>query len=141
MREVEVLDAMLRAKATPQAALKKLQLGRCKDRTQGPSQSAVYAFWSGKSYARNKPARRGRKSKVPPGIARIANAERVKLLKNAKNTYRVTWEDVYKATKKSLTAKGCGKRSAICMFVAASTISIPPDRGGPRFPPSRLTMG
>ena len=62
-REVQVLDGMLRAKAEPKDALKKLQLARCKDRTKGPSKSAVYAFWSGKSYVRNKAERRGRKTK------------------------------------------------------------------------------
>ena len=98
-REVQVLDGMLRAKAEPKDALKKLQLARCKDRTKGPSKSAVYAFWSGKSYVRNKAERRGRKTKVPPGIVRIANAERLKLLEGAKNNYRVTWQAVFKATK------------------------------------------
>ena len=83
MKEVEVLDAMLRKKAARQAAIKKLQLARSKDRNKGPSESAVYAFWSGKSWARNKPERRGRKSKVPRHIVRIANAERIKLLKDA----------------------------------------------------------
>ena len=106
MREVELLDAMLRKRATPQAAIKSLQLARSKDRRKGPSESAVYAFWSGKSYARNKAERRGRKTRVPPSIVRVANTERVKLLKNAQNSYRVTWEDVYKATKISLKAKG-----------------------------------
>ena len=105
-REVQVLDGMLRAKAEPKDALKKLQLARCKDRTKGPSKSAVYAFWSGKSYVRNKAERRGRKTKVPPGIVRIANAERLKLLKGAKNSYRVTWQDVFKATRKALKARG-----------------------------------
>ena len=106
MTEVEVLDAMLRKKSTPQAAIKKLQRGRSKDRSKGPSESAVYAFWSGKSYARNNEERRGRKSKVPPRIVRVANAERVKLLKSANNRYRVTWGDVHKATKKALKERG-----------------------------------
>ena len=46
-REVEVLDNMLRTGATLQAALKKLQLARSEDRTQGASELGVYAFWSG----------------------------------------------------------------------------------------------
>ena len=84
--EVAELDRMLRAKTAPHDALKKLQVARCKDQIEGPSKSAVNAFFAGKSYARSKPEQRGRKAKAPPCILRVANKERLTLLKYAKNS-------------------------------------------------------
>ena len=106
LRDWAQLGQMLRSRVKPDAALKKLQLARCKKRTKGPSKSGVYAFWKGKTYSRGAAERRGRKPKAPPGIARIADKERLSLIKDAETGYRVTRGDGYKATKKALKAKG-----------------------------------
>ena len=90
-RKVAQLDQMLKAKVKPPDVVKKLQPGRCKERPQSPSVTAVYRFMGGGMYLRNKPEKRGRKRRVPQGIARLANAERSKLLKVAKNEYVVIW--------------------------------------------------
>ena len=105
-RKVAQLDQMLKAKVKPPDIVKKLQPGRCKERSQGPSVTAVYRFMGGGMYLRNKPEKRGRKRRVPQGIARLANAERLKLLKVAKNEYVVIWAEIHKATKLALRYKG-----------------------------------
>ena len=68
--------------------------------------AAVYRFTGGRSYKRNTKEKRGCKSKVPKGILRIANAERIKLLKAAANDYTVTWSDIHTATKHALKSLG-----------------------------------
>ena len=130
--EVSFLDRVVRFKAKPQAAWKDLQLKRRKARKKGPSRSAVYTLWSGKTYERNKPERRGRKVRAPPGILRIANQERLRLLKEAKNEYLVVWNDVYEATRKALKARGLLTRG--CKLPECGLVESQAEEDGGTFP-------
>ena len=98
--EVATMDRMQKTGRPPQAILAKLQSARAKRGVNGPSQTAVYRFLKGSSYAR------GRKASIPDGLAHVAFIQRRRLIMAAKNEWLVTWKDVHKATRQALRAKG-----------------------------------
>ena len=66
--EVATMDRMQKTGRPPQAILAKLQSARAKRGVNGPSQTAVYRFLNGSSYARGQEERRGRKASIPDGL-------------------------------------------------------------------------
>ena len=108
MREDEVAkaDRLQKKGFETRKIVEKLQRGRSRTRDCGPSQSAVYRFLQGTTYVRNRRESRGRKRRMPMGVVTIANAERLKLIKAAKNNYLVTWADIHKSTKNVLKSQG-----------------------------------
>ena len=71
----------------------------------------MYKFLAGDTHQRDSSDTRGRPSNLPRGLVRVANAQMLKLIRAAKNEWMVTWEDVYKETKKTLRARGLLTRS------------------------------
>jgi len=104
--EIQTMDMLHKKGKTPQEVVAKLQADRAKRGATGPSQSAVYRFLGGGSYLRVRQERRGRKKRLPPRLVQVANAQRLKLLREAGNEYLVTWGDVHKATRKVFRDKG-----------------------------------
>lgn len=90
----------------PHQVISKLQGQREKNDVSGPSPATVYKFLAGATHKRAAEETRGRPSKVPVGLVRTANVERLKLIRKADYQYLVTWGDIHKATKKALQAHG-----------------------------------
>ena len=103
--EVATMDRMQKTGRPPQAILAKLQSARAKRGVNGPSQTAVYRFLNGSSYARGQEERRGRQASILDGLAHVAFIQRRRLIMAAKNEWLVTWKDVHKATRQALRAK------------------------------------
>ena len=104
--EISLMDQMQKQGKEPKAIVARIQANRARMELSGPSSSTVYKFLAGQTHNRGRSETRGRDSKMPEGLVRVANAQRLKLIKEAKNQYQVTWEDVHKATKKALRARG-----------------------------------
>ena len=104
--ELATMDRLVAKGAEAKKIVTNLQAKRARRHEPGPSPSAVYKFLAGDTHQRDKSETRGRPSKLPRGLVREANAQRLKLIRAAKNEWMVTWEDIYKATKKALRAKG-----------------------------------
>ena len=104
--EVERMDRLQKQGYAPQDILKLLRESRARCGQAGPSESAVYTFLSGKTYARGRHETRGRKTRLPPRLVETANRERIRLIKEADNQYLVTWGDIAAATKRVLQARG-----------------------------------
>ena len=90
---------------------KKLQKSRSPALDMGPSRSAVQRFINGTTFKPSAPEQRGRKVAVTRQVLAIANKQRLRLIKEAKNQWTVTWGDIHKATikvakKKKLFPKG-----------------------------------
>jgi hypothetical protein len=105
-KEVATADQLQKRGVEATVILEKLQRSRSRLRDHGPSKSSVQRLLSGSAYVRGRSEARGRKPKMPKGIIRTANAERLKLIKSANNDYLVTWADIRKATKTALKAQG-----------------------------------
>ena len=110
--EIAVADAMQKKGYAAEDVLEHLQVQRNKDGKMGPSKSSVYRFFAGEVYARGAEETRGRPSRVPARLVSVANHERRRLIKDIKNEYLVTWEDVYDATKRTLRNRGVFRRGA-----------------------------
>ena len=105
--EVVRMDALQKTKLwTPKEILAKLTSARKRRHESGPSAASVYRFLGGETYVRGREETRGRPSKLPADMVKIANRQRRRLIAEAKNEYLVTWGDVHKATKKELKSKG-----------------------------------
>ena len=90
----------------PQKILATLQRARAKKGETGPSQPAVYRLLEGSTYQPDAKETRGRSSKIPKTMVKVAAAVRRKLIKRADNEYLVTWQDVHKATRAKLRSQG-----------------------------------
>jgi hypothetical protein len=104
--EVNLVNKNQKKGVEPQRILAMLQRARRKKGETGPSQSAVYRLLEGSTYQPESAETRGRPSKLPKTMVKVASAERRKLIKKAANEYLVTWEDVHKATKAKLRSQG-----------------------------------
>ena len=82
--EVATIDRLQKKGTTPGEVLKTLRRSRRENGGVGPGKTAIYDFMNGTTHKRGAAERRGRKSRVPPGILTVANTERRKLIKNAK---------------------------------------------------------
>ena len=96
--EVATIDGLQKKRATPGKILRIVQASRLRKGEIGPGKTAVYDFLSGRTHKRSVAEKRGRISKVPPGILTVATTERRRLIKAAKNEFLVTWSDIHKAT-------------------------------------------
>ena len=104
--EVEKMDKLQKSGTSPQDILTKMKAARQRRDEAGPSQASVYRFLGGFTYVRGREETRGRPGNVPKDLVRVANQQRRKLIKEAKNEYLVTWGDVHDATKKVLKERG-----------------------------------
>ena len=95
--EVTKADQMQKTGKTPKQILSALQKQRLKHNRKGPSEATVYRFVSGKTHQRGCEEQRGRPENLPKGLIRVAETQRRKLIKSAKNEYLVTWGDIHKA--------------------------------------------
>ena len=100
------MDDMNKRGKTPQEILAKLQAARDRKGESGPSKDGVYRFLSGHTYKRGAKENRGRRTRLPPRVVQIANAERRKLIQRARNDHLVVWADIHKATKNTLRDRG-----------------------------------
>ena len=82
--EVATIDRLQKKGTTPGEVLKTLRRSRRENGSVGPGKTAIYDFMNGTTHKRGAAERRGRKSRVPPGILTVANTERRKLIKKAK---------------------------------------------------------
>ena len=82
--EVATIDRLQKKGTTPGEVLKTLRRSRRENGGVGPGKTAIYDFMNGTTHKRGAAERRGRKSRVPPGILTVANTERRKLIKKAK---------------------------------------------------------
>ena len=100
------MDTLQKMKWPPKSILVDVQATRKKKGENGPSKATIYRFLNGTTFKRNQQETRGRTARLPHGLVRIANGERLKLIKEAGNDWTVTWQDVHKATKRSLQRAG-----------------------------------
>jgi hypothetical protein len=104
--EVNLVNKQQKKGVEPQRILAMLQRERAKKGEAGPSQSSVYRLLEGSTYQPEAEETRGRPSKIPKTMLKVAAVARRKLIKKAGNEYLVTWEDVHKATKAKLRSQG-----------------------------------
>ena len=104
--EVNLANKKQKKGVEPSKILAMLQRARAKKGEAGPNQSAVYRLLEGSTYQPEAEETRGRPSKIPKTMVKVAAAARRKLIKKAGNEYLVTWEDVHKATKAKLRSQG-----------------------------------
>lgn len=104
--EVNLVNKKQKKGMEPQKILAMLQRARLKKGEAGPSESAVYRLLKGNTYQPDAEETRGRPSKIPTAMVKVAAAARRKLIKKAGNEYLVTWQDVHKATKAKLRSQG-----------------------------------
>ena len=100
------MDDMQKSGESPQDILSKLQRNRARRGEDGPGRSAVYNFLSGLTHRRDMVETRGRPSQMPRRLVSVGVRVRHQLIKQAKNEYLVTWEDVLSATKAELKRLG-----------------------------------
>ena len=105
-QEAHRMDKLQKEGKNASRILQALRAQRRRASSHGPGKSAVHNFLSGQTHQRGAVETRGRKTKVPPSMIKAASAQRRKLIKAAGNQYVVTWEDVHKATKKTLRSSG-----------------------------------
>ena len=60
----------------------------------------------GETYVCGAQEQRGRPANLPAGMVDAAHTVRLRLLREAKSEYMVTWSDIYKGTKQLLKARG-----------------------------------
>ena len=99
--EICTMDRMQKHGRSAAAILACLQAARTKNGTDGPSDSAVHSFLAGETYKRGSKELRGAKARLPPRLVAVANAQRRKLIRAAKNDHVVTWQDIRAATNKA----------------------------------------
>ena len=104
--EVSRVDRLQRQGKTPKEILVTIQKSRLRKGLSGPGKSAIYSFLNGETHPRGAEESRGRKSKLRHDLVSVAFSQRRKLIKEAKNEWLVTWEDVHKATKNELKKRG-----------------------------------
>ena len=104
--EVNKLDRMQKQGKEADEILCELKEERERNHEKGQSLSAVYRYMDGETYQRGSKERRGRQCKLPRAMVRVATQRRLKLAKEADSEWQVTWEDVWKATKRSSADKG-----------------------------------
>ena len=110
-QEVVAMDKMQKEGKSPGQILVSLRARRRRSGGVGPGKSAVYNFLSRQTHRRGAAETRGRKSKIPANLVRVAVAKRRKLIKDAGNEWLVTWGDVHAETKKVLKASGSIRRA------------------------------
>jgi len=103
---VNLINKKQKKGVEPQKILATLQRARAKKGETGPSQPAVYRLLEGSTYQPDAKETRGRSSKIPKTMVKVAAAVRRKLIKRADNEYLVTWQDVHKATRAKLRSQG-----------------------------------
>lgn len=110
--EIALLERFHKQGKTVEEVLAKLQADRAKEGETVPSKTAVYRFLEGKTYERGRSETRGAKRiRRPSNLPSTANKQRIKLIKEAKNDYLVTWSDVHQATKTVLKKRGAIDRT------------------------------
>ena len=100
------MDSLQKRGKCPEEILAKLRASRSKRGKIGPSKTAVYRFLAGETYKHGRAETRGRKARSPHGLLAIANTQRRRLIKQARNEMLVTWPDVHAATKRALRVRG-----------------------------------
>ena len=109
--EVAKLDIMQKQGKSAHEILCKLKEERARNHEKGPSLSAVYRYMGGETYQRGSEERRGHQCQLPRSMVKVATQQRLKLAREADSEWQVTWEDVWKATKKELRRRGLLKKS------------------------------
>ena len=94
----------------PQRILRTVNAGRAKKRVDPVSQSAVYRFLAGESYTGVADETRGRPSGVGSKQMAVYDTVRKRLIKDSKNEFQVTWEDIATEGQKELRKRKLLKR-------------------------------
>lgn len=110
--EQMAIERMQRSNKSPATILASLQAKRRRRNESGPGKTAVYSFLAGATHARAAKECRGAKKKLTLRMLQVFNVARKKLIKECKNEYHVTWDDIVCAGTKVLRARGLwGRRT------------------------------